>query len=152
MKRLVRPIIEWLIWSCTKGRNEDTSAAETDMTVVTLPFQKLKSWQKLRLEGTIEKWPESQRVAAPQINAGSVVAAAVSLSVSQAESLFVRGANTAMIINSAISGDSATGRKNSRRSADWILWCSKILEADRKGSRCNGGAHHCGHRNKETTS
>ena len=53
-----------------KGRNEDTSAAETDMIVVNLPSQKLKAWQKLRLEGTIGKWPESQRVAAPQINGG----------------------------------------------------------------------------------
>ena len=55
VKRLVRPILEWMIWSCLKGINEDTSAAETDMTVVTLPSQKLKSWQKLRLEGTIGK-------------------------------------------------------------------------------------------------
>ena len=37
VKRLVRPILEWLIWSCVKGRNEDTSAAETDMTMVTFP-------------------------------------------------------------------------------------------------------------------
>ena len=58
VKRLVRPILEWLVWSCVKGRDEDTSAAETDMTVVTLPYQKLKSWQKLWLEGTIGKWPE----------------------------------------------------------------------------------------------
>ena len=49
VKRRVRPIIECLIWSCMKGRNEDTSAAETDMTVVIIPSQKLKYWQKLRL-------------------------------------------------------------------------------------------------------
>ena len=43
VKQLVYPILEWLIWSCVKGRNEETSAAETDMSVVTLPSQKLKS-------------------------------------------------------------------------------------------------------------
>ena len=92
-----------------KGRNQDTSAAETDMTVVTLPSQKLKSWQKLRLEGTIGKWSEAQRVATPQINTGSVVVAAASLSVPQAESFFVRGEKTAMKINGAIAGDSKNG-------------------------------------------
>ena len=70
LKRLFCPILEWRIWSCVKGLNEETSAAETDMSVVTLPYQKLKTWQKLRLEGTIGKWPEAQRVAATQINAG----------------------------------------------------------------------------------
>ena len=39
VKRLFRPILEWMIWSCVKGRNEDTSVAEIDMTVVTLPSQ-----------------------------------------------------------------------------------------------------------------
>ena len=68
VKRLVLPILEWLIWGCVKGINEDASAAETDMTVVTLPSQKLKSWQKLRLGGTIGKWTEAHRVATPQIN------------------------------------------------------------------------------------
>ena len=77
VKRLGYPILEWLIWSCVKGINEDTNAAETDMIVVTLPSQNLKSWQKLRLEGTIGKCPEAQRVATPQINTGSVVAVAV---------------------------------------------------------------------------
>ena len=96
VKRRVRPILEWMIWICMKGRNKDTSAAETDMTVVTLPSQKLKSWQKLRLEGTVGKWPEARRVSATQIDAISEVAVAASLSVSQAESFFVRGANTAM--------------------------------------------------------
>ena len=43
VKRLVRPILEWLIWRHMKGRNQDTSAAETYITVVTLPSQKLKS-------------------------------------------------------------------------------------------------------------
>ena len=76
VKWLVRPILEWLIWSCVKGRNEDTSAAETNMTVVTLQSQKLKSWQKLRLDGKISKWPKAQRLATPQINTGSAVAAA----------------------------------------------------------------------------
>ena len=85
VKRIVRPIVEWLIWRCVKGINEDTSATETDMSVVTLPYQKLKSWKKLRLEGKIGKWTESQRVAAPQINEGLAVAAAASLSVSQAD-------------------------------------------------------------------
>ena len=72
-----------------KVRNEDTSAAETDMSVVTLPYKKFKSWQKLRLEGTIGKWTESQRLATPHINAGSVVVAEASLSVSQSKSFFV---------------------------------------------------------------
>ena len=55
VKLLFRAIIDWLIWSCVKGINEDTSAAKTDMNVVTLPSQKLKSYQKLRLEGSIWK-------------------------------------------------------------------------------------------------
>ena len=78
VKQLVCPILEWLIWSCVKGRNEDTNAAETDMTVVTLPYQKLKYWQNLRLEVTIGKWSYPHRVATPQINTGSAVAAAES--------------------------------------------------------------------------
>ena len=81
-KRLVCPIFEWLIWSCVKGINEDASTTETDMTVVTFPAQKLKSWKKLWFEVKIGKWPEAQRVATPQINIGSAVAAAASLSVS----------------------------------------------------------------------
>ena len=72
------------------------------MSVVTLPSQKLKSWQKLRIEVTIGKWPKAQRVASPKINAGSAVAAAVSMSVSQDESSFVRDANTEMKMNSNI--------------------------------------------------
>ena len=59
VKRFVRLILEWLIWICVKGRNEETSAAETDMSVVTLPNQKLKACQKLRLEGTISNWSEA---------------------------------------------------------------------------------------------
>ena len=114
MKRLVCPILECLILSCVRERNEDTSAAETEMTMVTLPSQKLKSRQKLRLEETIGKCPEAQRLATPQINTGSTVAALESLSVSQAKSIFVRGANTAMKINGGIAGDSETGRKHSR--------------------------------------
>ena len=61
---------------CVKGRNEETSAAETDMSVVTLPSQKFKAWQKLLLGGTIDHWQEAQRVAVPQINTGSAVAVA----------------------------------------------------------------------------
>ena len=78
VKQIVRLILEWLIWSYMKGRHEDTIASKTDMTVVTLQYQKLKSWQKLRLEGTIGKWPEAQRVAAPQINSGLAVTATAS--------------------------------------------------------------------------
>ena len=89
VRRLVRPIIEWLIWRCMKGINEYTSAAEIDTSVVTLPSQKLKVWQKLRLEGKNGKWPEAQRVESPQINAGSAATSAASLSVSQAEIFFV---------------------------------------------------------------
>ena len=85
MKRLVRSILEWLIWSCVNGRNEYTSAVEIDITVITHLSQKLKSWQKLRLERTIGKWPEAHRLASPQINAGLAVAKAASLSVSQAK-------------------------------------------------------------------
>ena len=88
-----------------KVRNEEKSAAETDMRMVTLPSKKLKAWQKLRLEGKIGKWLEVKRVAEPHINAGSAVAAAASMSVSQAEIFFVRGENTAMKINGAIAGD-----------------------------------------------
>ena len=39
------------------------------MRVVTLPYQNLKAWQDLQLEGTIGKWLEEKRVSAPQINA-----------------------------------------------------------------------------------
>ena len=59
-----------------------TSAAETDMNMVTLPSQKLRSWKKLRLEGTIGNWPEAQMVATPHTNTVSMVAAAASFSVS----------------------------------------------------------------------
>ena len=111
VKRLVRPMIEWLICRWVKGRNEETSAKETDMNVVTLPSQKLKSWQKLSLEGTIEKWLKAQRVAVTYINSGSGVAAAASFSVSQVEIFFVLGANTTTKMNGAIAGDSETGRK-----------------------------------------
>ena len=125
VKRRVRPILEWMIWICMKGRNKDTSAAETDMTVVTLPSQKLKSWQKLWLEGTVGKWPEARRVSATQINAISEVAVAASLSVSQVESFFVRGSNTAMKMNGAIAVDSATGRNKftARQRAALIGFC-----------------------------
>ena len=70
LKRFVLTILEWLVWSSAKGRNEYTCDAETDMRVVTLPSKKLKAWQKLRIEGKNLKWSEAQRVAAPQINAG----------------------------------------------------------------------------------
>ena len=53
VRQIVLPIIEWLIWSCAKGGNEDTRAAETYISVVTLPSQKLKAWQKLWLEGKL---------------------------------------------------------------------------------------------------
>ena len=67
------------LWRCAKRRNEDKSAAETYISMVTLLSQKLKYWQKLRLEGKIGKCPEAHKVAAPQIDAGSSVAAAASL-------------------------------------------------------------------------
>ena len=86
VKKIVRPILEWLIWIYIKGINEDTSAAETDITVVTLPSQNFKSRQKLRLDGTIGKWLEAQRVAEPQINSGLVVVAVTSFLASQAKS------------------------------------------------------------------
>ena len=111
IKWLVCPIRECLIWICVKGRNEYTSAAETDIPVVTLPSQKLKSCQKLRLEGTIGKCTKAQWVATPQINTGLEVAEAALLSVSQTEIFFMRGANTAMKINGAIALDSTTGRR-----------------------------------------
>ena len=52
---------------------------------------------------------------APQIKAGLVVAASVSLSVSQAKIFFVRFANTAMKMN----GDSTTGR-NTFTARQWV--------------------------------
>ena len=93
VKRPVRPILEWLIWICVKEINEEKSAAETDMSVVTLPSQKLKAWHKLWLDRKIYRWAKAQRVAAPQINVGSEVAASVSMSVSQDKSFFVQGEN-----------------------------------------------------------
>ena len=44
VKRIIRPILKWLIWIRVKVRNEYTSDAEKDMSVVTLPSQKLKAW------------------------------------------------------------------------------------------------------------
>ena len=44
VKRIFYPIIEWIIWICVKRRNEETSAAETDMILVTLPSPKLNAW------------------------------------------------------------------------------------------------------------
>ena len=89
------------------------------------PISKSKSWQKLQLEGTIWKCPKSQRVATTQINTGLAAAAAAPLSVSQAESFFVRGVNTAMKMNGSIAGDSTTGRKKftSRQCAALIGFC-----------------------------
>ena len=63
VKRLFLPIIDGMIWSCVNGRNEDASATETDMSMLTLTYHKLKYWQKMWLEGTMGKWPEAQRVA-----------------------------------------------------------------------------------------
>ena len=94
-----------------KGKNEYTSAIETNMSVVTLTSQKLKYWQKIRLKGIIGKWPEAQRLATPQINSGLAVVAVESFSVSQAKRFLVRGANIAMEMNGTIAGYLATGRK-----------------------------------------
>ena len=55
------------------------------------------------------------------------MAAAESLSVSQAEIILMQGTNTAMKTNGAIAGDPATGQKKftARQwgGADWILLC-----------------------------
>ena len=85
-----------------KGRNEDTSAAGTYMSVVTLPSQMFKAWHNLRLEGTIGKWQEEQKVTAPKINAGLAVASAASFSLLQDNSSFIRGANTTMKMHGTI--------------------------------------------------
>ena len=98
-----------MIWICAKVRNKEKNAEEKDMSVVTLSSQKLKAWQKLRIEGTIGNWTEAQRVAEPKINEGSAVAAAASISVSQTERFFLRIANTVMKMNCAIAGHSSTG-------------------------------------------
>ena len=111
VKQFSPSILEWMIWSCVKGGIEETNATETDMSVVTLLYRRLESWQKLWIEGTTGKYPETQRVSAPQINKGSSVAAAASMSVSQAKIFFVRSANTAININGAIARDSETGEK-----------------------------------------
>ena len=58
-------------------------------------------------------------MAVPQINAGSGVAATTSLLVSQAEIFFVIGANTAMRMNGAFAGDSATGL-NKFTARQWV--------------------------------
>ena len=94
-----------------KGINKGTSAAETDMSLVTLPYQNLKACHKLQLEGTIGKWLEAHRVAEPHINTISVMTVLASMSVSQYKIFLVQGANTAMKMNSAIVEDSATGQK-----------------------------------------
>ena len=101
-----------------KGRNEETSATETDMNVVTLTYQKLKAWHKLRFEETIGKWTEAQSVSAPQINAIAAITVVASMSVSHNKIYLVQGANIAMKLNCAISGDTATGKKKFR-SRQW---------------------------------
>ena len=154
MKRHVRLILELLMWICVNGRNEDTSAVEIDMTVVTLPSRKLKYWQKMRLEGTIEKWPEAQRVVTPHINTGSAVEAAASLSVSHSESCFVQGANIAMKMNGAIAGDSTTGQKKftARQWAALIGFCGVATRKQVPKVWNQIEKDRCGHRNKGTTS
>ena len=79
----------------------------------------------MRLEGTIRKWTEAHRVATPQINTGSAVAAVASFSVSQSKSFLVWAANTAMKINGAIVGDSTTGWKKltARQWVELIEFC-----------------------------
>ena len=74
VKRIVLPILKWLIWIYVKEINGETSSAETYMSLVTVPPQNLKTWHKLRLQWENGKWPESHRVAEPQINAESSVA------------------------------------------------------------------------------
>ena len=105
----VRPYYLMSDMDMRKGKKQRKNAAEKDMSVVTLSSQKLKAWQKLRIEGKIGNWTEAQRVEAPKINEGSAVAAAASISVSQTESFFLIIANTVMKMNCAIAGDSATG-------------------------------------------
>ena len=90
------------------------------MSVVTLPYQKLKAWKKLRLEVTIGKWPEAQGVAASRINFGSVVVVAASMLVSQAEIFFMQRSNIAMKITGAIEVNSATGR-NKFTVRQWVV-------------------------------
>ena len=65
-------------------------------------------------------------MAEPQINAVSAVTEAASLSVSQSERVFVRGANTAMKMNGAIAGYSSTGwrKLTARHWAALIGFCS----------------------------
>ena len=43
VKRLVHLIPEWLSWNCTNIINEYTSAAETDIIIVTLPSKNIKA-------------------------------------------------------------------------------------------------------------
>ena len=47
VKRLVRPILEWLIWSCVNGRNKETSATGTYMSVVTPPPPPIENFESL---------------------------------------------------------------------------------------------------------
>ena len=108
---LVRPILEWLLWSSLQGRNMNTSLAETKhLSAVTLPSQKLKEWCKLRLEGTLGKWPV-EKTEVVHHNAGAAVAAAASMTPSQAESFFVHGAATMMRMNGDLNATSPGGRK-----------------------------------------
>ena len=64
-------------------------------------------------------------VSEPQINVGSAVAAAASMSVSQAEIFFVRGSNTEIKMNGAIAGYSETQRIKfmARKCAALITFC-----------------------------
>ena len=77
------------------------------------------------------------------------------MSVSQAKSFFVRGANTAMKIANAIAGNSATGQKKftARQLTALIGYCgvetwNQVQKIWKKIEK----ARDCGHRNQGTTS
>ena len=140
VKQLVRPILERMIWICMNVRNVEKSAAETDISVVTLPSQKLKAWKKMRLEETILQVAESPEGGRTSYKYGiSGVSSGVNVSVT-VRKIFVRWENTEIKMNGAIAGDSETGRRKFTEGqwAALIGFCgvesgSKNLEEDRKG-------------------
>ena len=122
---LITPILHWLLWSCTKGANENTSDAAADVHPVTMPSQKLKQWQKLRVSGTLGEWSLAtvvQHQQSAQAHGGAGAAAAAAMSASEAEAMFMKGASTVMRLHGDVMG---SGAKSTRKYTE-MQWASLI--------------------------
>ena len=75
---------------------------------------------------------------APQKNSGSVVASATSMSMSQAERFFVRGASKSMKMTRTIVGNSVTGQKKLTARKWAALIGFSIVETRKQDQKCGG--------------